>query len=86
MQAKDISWLEFLTYAQLYHADTMHNMPKPTCYCPRFAYVRLYEKYPEKVVMAKFEKAMKKGYIDYGVSIVCPWLTDKGMETLISLQ
>lgn len=69
VQAKDISWLEFL---QLISDDS----------CT--AYEKLCEKYPEKVVIAKYQIADKKGYIEWGVALRRAWLEPKGIETLLS--
>ena len=76
MQAKDILWVDFLT---------LINKQQQEGEKPRFAYRTLCNKYPEKVVYAKFQKALNKDYIDYGTSILSPWLTEKGIETLIGL-
>lgn len=35
---------------------------------------------PEKVCWRAMERACDKGFIEYGVSLDCGWITEKGME------
>jgi hypothetical protein len=41
---------------------------------------------PEKVVYRAMERADRRGYIDYGVSLRSGWLTDKGRELVAANQ
>jgi hypothetical protein len=72
MQAKDISWKEFL--------EAVNGNDGLS------AYTLLCSKYPTKVVMAKYDMANRKGYLDYGVSLRTAWLTSKGEQALCVLQ
>jgi len=36
----------------------------------------------EKVCFRAMERACDRGYIEYGVSLRCGWLTEKGMELI----
>jgi hypothetical protein len=45
-------------------------------------YNRLSKVYSEKAVCTKLYDLAVKNYIEYGTSVRCSWLTDKGKETL----
>jgi hypothetical protein len=51
-------------------------------------YEHLIEKYnaPEKIVFRAFERDYDKGYLEYGVSLCCSWLTDLGIKYLTEKQ
>jgi len=101
MKTSDIPWADFLAYClsgnhvlvddgdQLLPIDIKEKLYKyiadPNCDRPRYAFYKLSEKYHEKIVISKFDLALKKGYLDYGTSLFSPWVTDKGIEKLIEL-
>lgn len=47
-----------------------------------FAYEHLAEQYPGKVVIAAFEREVRRDRLDYGVSLARPFLTPKGWSRL----
>lgn len=75
MKRKDISDLEVLKAYREHHAD-IYNTP--------FPYEILAKKFgcDEKLAYSACERALKKGLLDYGVSLRCGWITDKGNELL----
>lgn len=50
------------------------------------AYQILYERYPPKKVDTKFAKIYRKGYIEFGMSVLTGWLTPKGRAKLQELK
>lgn len=46
------------------------------------AFEHLCETFPPKVVLKAIERDDRNGLIDYGVSIMKPWITPKGREIL----
>ena len=44
--------------------------------------IELREQYPMKVINSKCEKAIRKGYMECGVSARTGWITVKGFEYL----
>lgn len=51
-----------------------------------FAYEVLYQKYPSKKVDRKFDKLVRRGYLEFGVSARTAWLTGKGMAKMFELR
>jgi hypothetical protein len=41
--------------------------------------------YPQKVAEAKLEQLVDRGWLDYGVSVGCPWRTPVGEASLAAL-
>ncbi len=39
-------------------------------------------RYSQKAVYAKLHELARKGYIEFGTSIPCAWLTEKGKSAL----
>jgi hypothetical protein len=72
-QCKDIPDGEVLL---AYERSSNENAPYP--------YIQLMEKYncPFKVAYQKMQRLSDGNYVDYGVSLRCGWLTDKGKEAL----
>jgi len=48
--------------------------------------VGLADRFPAKVVLAKMDKLLDKGLVDYGVSLRTSWLTSKGEEALAAAE
>jgi len=65
-QAKDLSWLRFLAEVNYDHAMAKNHL----------------QPFPFKVIEAKYLKAEKKGWLDYGVSLTTGWLTPEGKKEL----
>jgi len=70
MKAKDLSWLRFLAEVDYDHVVARNH------FLP----------FPFKVIEAKYLKAAKKGWIDYGVSLTTGWLTPAGKKELRRLR
>ena len=47
------------------------------------AWGRLTDKYPPKLVLAAIDRDTRRALLDWGVSPVYPWLTEKGRARLL---
>lgn len=62
-----------LTTAQVLEAVHTHGFS---------AFEHLAETYPEKIVQAAFERDVRSGLLEYGVSLGRPWLSPTGKRQL----
>ncbi|MCJ0804081.1 hypothetical protein [Vibrio vulnificus] len=76
MATKDISEIEVLV------AVGMLNCFKCKEEKTAIEALQKYKNEPEKVCISAIEREVKKGNVDYGVSINYPFLTKKGVKTL----
>jgi len=74
LQVKDISDTEVAAVVAMYWDN-----PDPD---RQLAWHVLCERYPEKVVARKLGKMVDVGLLEYGVSLMVPWLTEKGKMLL----
>lgn len=58
--------------------DAYHRYPLGHPLKPKRATQALAHKYPEKVLFAKLDKLLKRGFIEFGTNISGSWLTPKG--------
>lgn len=80
--AKDINEQEFLAIINAYWAAVRAG-EEPEMVMPYKVWVA--RGFPEKVVYAKYDKMMRKGYLEYGVSLRTAWLSEKGEDRLAEL-
>lgn len=75
MAMKDISDLQVCAAVQAFKDCNMEG-PWP------YEFLAQETKHPEKVCYRAMERAYKRGYIEYGVSLRSGWLTEKGLQLI----
>ncbi|EPH5256782.1 hypothetical protein ACS0KS_002609 [Vibrio cholerae] len=76
MATKDISEIEVLTAVGMLNGTEFKEAKTA------IEALQKYKNEPENVCISAIEREVKKGNVDYGVSINQPFLTQKGIKTL----
>lgn len=58
---------------------TTEEVLRTVCVHGTSAWTMLRRRYPPKIVLAAYQREVDAGRLDYGVSLVRPWLTPKGV-------
>lgn len=71
MAVKDISTITVLKAVHEFREKTKSSLPE---------YLTKITQQPSKVCLRALERELRNGYIDFGVSLNFPWLTQSGIN------